>query len=679
MLKSRFWLTCTLILALLWPVMAEPNGSVSISLAEFLKLKNEQASTETQGPPKLFLLSGATYKVAAQGSWAEVVANATLEVKSRKWQEVPLLGNSAVLSATSLNGKPVPVYQKNGKFHLLTREPGRHKLRLVYKLPLKKSGRTRSFGFTPLDSPVCHLNFVLPQSGLKLTTNPATPVRLLNGSALMTLPGGADRTTQISWEPKQTASGTVRAARLRAEVQTTAQISETAVRCTSQVLYDITGEVEVLRLEVPLGIEVLEVEAPGISGWKVTDSGGVRQIHAALSRPATGSVALRVVYEKALENINTTWELPWISVKNARAVKGFVALACSGSIEVTPADLEQAREVEPSDLPSGLKGGKVLRALKYTAQPYQIALETRKGEEVNVLTASIDSAQARTLITPDGKVVSTFHYQIRNNRKQYLEFQLPPGLTVWSAFVNGQATKPVETESGTVKLALVTSTDGAAFPVELTCVSHSEPGFFLGTQSLSAPSVDVPISSLEWTLFWPESREVWSFDTDMQKLVEPRTASPAWRRTSGNESFRDVDGRRGGKDKKTRERSRGDDQKLLEEDPSNMPIKAPKPSLQAQLESSKNQKFNDYRNNAMLNIVRTTSLGSFPVRVRVPEAGQPHSFQKLMVTKEMPTLTIRYYDPGLTKALAWGGLLLLLAIGLGLGSRIRRKAELNND
>jgi hypothetical protein len=656
----RNFLVLLLLLLFSWPALADPNGTVSISLQEFLKLQAANNTAVNNGPPKNVLLSGATYQVKVDDKWANIEAQVTLDVKSKSWQEVPLLGTTAVLTETTLDGKPFPVYQKDGKFQLLTRVPGRHSLKMTYKLPLTKSGRVKSFGFMPLHSPVCRVKFYLPQSGLKLSSSPATPIRTASKVATMTLPGG-NQVTQLSWEPKAQQTTSAHKARLRAEVHTVAQVSETAVRCTSQVRYEITGETDLLRLSVPADVEVLDVEAQSISGWNVIETKSEKQIHVALSRPATGSATVKVVYEKPIDNINTTWELPWISAGKVRSVKGFVAVVCGGSIEVTPADTEEARTIEPDALPAELRQGKTKAALKYSAEPYHITLDTHKGEEVNVLTASIDSADAKTLVTPDGKVVSTFTYNLRNNRKQYLELKLPPGMTVWSAFVNGEATKPVETDDGIVKLALISSQNGQAFPVELTCVSPAEDHYLMGSQDFQAPSVDVPISNLKWTFFWPEQREVMQFDTDMQKLSSTTPTNASQKKSKPKRSFTFFDG-----DEREAEKAE-DEGASVEEIPSDEPQSSRGMGATAVGEEQSRESFQDTRNHALSNIVKTTSLGSFPVRVRVPEAGQAYSFQKLMVTKEMPTVTVRYYNSSLSGGLAKGTLLVLLALILGLG------------
>ena len=369
---------------------------------------------------------------------------------------------------------------------------------------------------------MCRLRLVLPGSRYDVSTSPRLPAVVKKNVVHLALSGGADRATQISWSPRRRSKSANRTARLRAEVKTRVVVSERTARCTSFVDYSIRGgEVDLLRLQLPEGTEVVGAECPSIAGWNVTEG----QLNVALSRPVTEQLRLKVVYESPIDNINSTWELPSLTVLNVRSVKGWVAVGCNGSLEVNTADLDESRNVEPHQLPQELRTGTVLAAVKYSSQPYRITLETRKGEEVALLTASIDSGQVRTLVTSDGKIVSHFHYQMRNNRKQYLELQLPEGQVIWSAFVAGKAVKPVQTQEGRVKLPLVSSVNGAPFPVELTCVSSHSQSWWMGRERLQAPEVDVPISRLNWTVHLPGKREVLSFSGDMQPVSSTPTSS----------------------------------------------------------------------------------------------------------------------------------------------------------
>lgn len=618
-----------LVILLLVPASADPSGEVTISLQEYLKMLSGEDQARKL-PPRPFTLSGAESRADISGDWLRVRTTCRLELTAPGWQEIPLLSTEAALSGTRLDGKPTPVYQKEGKYFLLTQGLGAHRLELDYQLPLGGKGQRRSTNFRTLDSPVSRLQLVLPGADYDLITNPPVPATARKNVVQIAFTGGADRSTMLSWSPRRKANSANRTARLRAEVKTKVTISERTARCTSTVDYNIRGgEVEILRLKLPQGTEVVEVACSGLAGWNVTEG----QLNVALSRSAAEALTLKVVYESPIANINSTWELPSLNVLNVRSVKGWVAIGGSGNIEVTTADLSESRNVEPSQLPREICGDAVLAAVKYSSQPFRVTLETRKGEEVALLTASIDSGEVRTLVTGDGKVISNFVYQMRNNRKQYLELRLPKGQVIWSAFVAGKAVKPVETSEGLIKLPLISSLDGQPYPVELTCVSSRPRYRLMGTEKLRAPEVDVPISRLNWTVHLPGQREVFAFSGDLQPLqLAPEVIGNT--EVSGDKTVAKDE------DLSSEESELGD----------NLPASsAGQPAPAA---------------DRLMNIVTTTPQGNFPVRVRVPEVGRSYSFQKLMVTGEMPEIEFSFYQPELVRGLGWTLFFGLLVIGM---------------
>src|SRR5262249_16461883 len=136
-----------------------------------------------------------------------------------------------------------------------------------------------------------------------------------------------------------------------------------------------------------------------------------------------------------------------------------------------------------------------------------------------------------TLLTPDGKLVSTFSWEVRNNLKQFLADKLPDGATLWSAYVNGEPVKPVRGQDGELRLSLLRSpSDGsAAFPVEITYVQAGWKPSALGSRQLQAPSVDIPTSQLRWSLFTPDTLALRDFSGTMESGGAPVSfaATPA--------------------------------------------------------------------------------------------------------------------------------------------------------
>lgn len=171
----------------------------------------------------------------------------------------------------------------------------------------------------------------------------------------------------------------------------------------------------------------------------------------------------------------------------------------------------------------------LMLAYQYHQQPYQISLSSRKGEELPVLTAAIEGAEALTLVTEEGKLVSAFTYTMRNNRKQFLKVTLPPRATVYGAFVSGKAVKPIQDGENQVRIPLA-SAGQESFPVELAYVQEEVTSGWLGSSHLIAPKVDLPICNLNWSIYQPPSRTVFWTVYHGGRSTDAGCAWRSWRR-----------------------------------------------------------------------------------------------------------------------------------------------------
>jgi hypothetical protein len=91
---------------------------------------------------------------------------------------------------------------------------------------------------------------------------------------------------------------------------------------------------------------------------------------------------------------------------------------------------------------------------------------------------------------------------IRNNGRQYLELELPPGAKVWSAFVAGQPVRP-SLRANTLLLPLERSVDDAFVTVQLVYVGAYPFPKSKGDIELFSPKVDLPLKNVRWELYLP--------------------------------------------------------------------------------------------------------------------------------------------------------------------------------
>lgn len=623
----------------------EGGGKVTIPLAEFLRLTRSGSQGGRAPAPVSHALPEGTYRVSIQGDWARVEASLALEAVQSGWFELPLLPEDVVVQEARLDGGPLPVYPKDGSHHAMARGPGRHRIELVYHLPVEEKGASRSVALRTAGTSVSSLSLVVPGGPLRLTASPEIPLstRTEGGRTVASgsLPATAEAPVTLSWVPLRADARLHGQAggekpRLYGRTYQLVTVSEKAIQSRARIDCSILrNEATSFRLSVPKDAEVVSVSCPNLEGWRTEDKAGSRQVLVTLGQPLSGDQALEITTETPVQDINGPRTLPFVYLEGAERVKGSVGVCSTGGIEVLPReDLQEARRIDVrEDLPAqvhAIAGSPILLAYEYHRQPFRVGLETKKGEEVAVLDATIDSAEGRTLLTEEGKAVSLFTWRVRNNSRQSLLLALPEGAEVWSAFVDGRPAKPIREADGRVRLPLVMSQGSGGemgtFPVTLTWARQAGGTGLLARETFLAPRVDIPISELSWQLYLPADRQVLSLGGTM----EP----PARRERRSDWSFGLV-----GRREATAPTSAVDGGAAPP--PPAPPVGSPQQLVQAR------------------------TRGVFPVQVTVPRVGQVLAFHRLMVSgDEAPSIVVTSGSRGLARTFGW----MVFGVALALGA-----------
>ncbi len=648
-----------ILLAGLAPAKAEtqtpepaPQGQVTLPLDTFLDLRRKPpgGGPGTPNPvPVPYMFSKGRYRLSASSGWAEVRGSVNLQVYQSGWVEIPLMPADVVLSQASLDGQGLPLYRKDGQFFFPVDRPGAHLLEATWHLPVALDGATRSVLLKTPPSSVSQVVLTLPGQDLEVSTSPSIPLRRRDeGNRVQvegTLPGGQAGPVTLSWKPLR-ADPALRGrvnrekARLTGRIYDLVTISETGVQSRIRVDYTILrNEVDRFTLRVPAAVEVEEVTCDNLASWSEEVRGQAREIQVRLSAPASGSHTLRLGLVQALTKIDSTWTLPTLEVVGAERVKGSIGVGSTGGIEVQPGTVREVRPIDVSELPAEVReqaGFALLRAWEFHRQPWSVSLTTRKGQELPLLTAALDLAEGLTLVTRDGKRVTSFAYRVRNNGRQSLSLRLPQGATLFTATLNGQPTRPVQGPEGELRVPLVASGEGGqeSFPVEVTYLEETGATPLGGRHRLQAPRVDLPVSVMNWTVYLPLEQWVYHVGGSMRPgLVREASEPPA----APGEA-----GRPGAVDEL---KSRSED----------------KPQALGR-EVDQEEVLGDAR---MSQMIQQASRGTLPVKFSIPARGQSFQFSRLVVTDgEQPQVTLHFYSRTLQIVGAVLALGLTLAWGL---------------
>jgi hypothetical protein len=169
----------------------------------------------------------------------------------------------------------------------------------------------------------------------------------------------------------------------------------------------------------------------------------------------------------------------------------------------------------------------ILLAYKYVHvdPPYVLGLKIARHKEIDVQTATIDTAHYRTLYTRDGLAVTTAQFVLRNSRKQFLKVTLPKESKIWSVFVDGQPEKPAleanaqkNGSAPNVLIKIINSSQG--FPVDLIYATPvSKLGKF-GKIVGQLPRPDMVATKSIWDVYMPDGLTYGSPASNMDVIEE---------------------------------------------------------------------------------------------------------------------------------------------------------------
>lgn len=444
---------------------------------------------------------------------------------------VPLAPTSVALRSAKMGGKDAPIFLNNGWYTLITDAKGVLTVDLqiaaqVFEangvsslsFPMAPSGGTEVVLEVPGDE---ELEFTVGQAKLVSDTT-ANNVRRLE--ALLPATG----TLGISWqrEVPEEGSGPEATAESRryAEVHTLLGVSEGVLSAHSDVLYTIVHKgVDALTVTLPADVAVLDVTGSGIREWTATRQGDSQTVSVALNFEATGSYKLMLDYERVLPEGSTTTTVPVLTVGGVERVKGFVGVAALSTLEVLAENVSGARRVDVRELPASVVGRTdqpVLLGYKFRQADWSVPLRISQHEDIDVLVTIVDTAEAITMVTADGKIMSRQSWHVRNNRRQFLRLDMPEGAEIWSVNVAGKAVKPARDEQGQVLVPLVRSKASggalAAFSVEVVWVQTGATPDERGraTLDLALAQVDVPVTYARWSVYLPWEAKVRDRDVE---------------------------------------------------------------------------------------------------------------------------------------------------------------------
>ena len=505
-------------------------GQVTLTLDEYNKLV-ELASRQpkkTDVAPLPYSIQHAELKLRAENNGVMGSVELDGEVFHKGMSKVPLTTGMTILDAHQ-GGKGLPLIQENGTHTALLPGPAEFSISLDTGLPLRIDAGRASFSLPAPAAGSVQLSLAIPGDHTIATINPGliTGRKSENGHTTIEATLVPGQTANVSWATRESITPTVpREVRFLSDTKTLVSVSEAEMRVA--VLADVSvvqGEPSQFQVELPAGYELTGVTGATLDSTE-TQSGVLTMT---VNAPGQRNHEFLISMERSISG--TKADAPFITFKGAQREMGEVLVEGGGTMEITATEgggLKRMDVKEANPYLRQLAHYPPQAAFRYHRQPNEtptLALDWVRFPDGSVLAAVAESADVTTMVTSEGKSLTEIKLTLKNQAQPFLKVALPSGATILSAEVAGEPVKPVQGADGNrVPLFRPGFRPTGPYVVSFVFLHSGAPFAKKGGADLSLPSMDIPISLLNWEVFLPERYRVKDFGGDViaaNRVPEP--------------------------------------------------------------------------------------------------------------------------------------------------------------
>ena len=606
---------------------------------------------EKPEPPVNYSITSAEYIGALESGSAgfEFTLNFTV-LEDEEWLEIPVLPSELAVEDIALDKKPALVRTEGGWHRVMLLSPGEHKLTGRFFVRPKNREGPRSINFPIPETPVTTMSFSVPEPGLSIEADPSNLNRVVDMGKSTLLEAVIPTTGRVAIKWGKKIEAQEAELRINAVVESLVGIGERLVRVDSAVRYEILHRgVSSFKMGLPKDVELVDVSGVGVVDWKARKSNERQILTVNLNYEAKGAYVLMVQYERKLPDATAEALVPVIETIGTSRETGYIGIAARTNVEVEVKEVSNLASVDVSNIPEDIgyrSSAPLIFAFKYIGHPWKLKLQATRHKDVEILTCTADRGVLHSFMTTEGELVTRAIFTVRNNREQFIRFELPEGARVFGTFRDNAPVRPARDAQGRILVPLEKSTDAGgrakSFNIEITyMVQLSEMSSFRGAVEFEAPKTDVMTNDLEWAIYLPKNYRYKVKDATLEK------------KETSTVGFTDL-------------------LSSLDGDSSYM------------VSEKKADKWNKERVQVTANVQfdeKSLVVASLPVRFEVPSAGVLMDFRKTIIAENEPNgIELTYWKiPKITPVIKWGtrtSATLLVVLVVYILIRRRKKRDL---
>ncbi|MFO0725760.1 MAG: hypothetical protein U1E65_18390 [Myxococcota bacterium] len=488
-------------------------GTVSVPLKNYVELRDRAASlAKKRGRPvaPMVTLGAAEYSGEARsGALSLKVALDVTLGHAGLYKVVPLIGDDIVLVRAEEGGQPIPVTRQNGYHAWITDRAGEARIVLEILVPARGPRGSIEYDFRIPRTPVTRFACSFPTTGLEPEIDAAVHRELKSREGHTDVSAILAPTTRVHLVGFRDLGETeTRETKVYAESSSLVSINRGYIDVFTVIHYTILyGGIKDFAIRIPQGTKVLAADGQGAFRYALDESEGLLKGETAFPIRTQYEISLRLRRELKSGAEPTAFLAPIPRPEGVERDQGWLGVEVPGKLKLEEQKREEALAVDVRQLPSEVLDSAVspiLKAYRYHSRGAAVGLVTTELPEKEPSSAAIDRIRAFSVVSAEGKVLTDVKITLKNRLRPALLLTLPKDTELRSSLLDGDPVKPSKNEKGQLMLPLRRSkNDREPFTLELVLESSMSGLGLFGQARLALPAVDLPISSLAWSVSVP--------------------------------------------------------------------------------------------------------------------------------------------------------------------------------
>jgi hypothetical protein len=466
------------------------------------------AERDPEPPPVEATLTRIDYEMKVEGNLATGTARLTIDVIKNGWVRVAIPGG-LMIHETRLDGQPVSLLAGTSDKgiatnYLLLSRTGRSVLTLSIVAQVSSVAGTEMLRLPIHTSAVSRAAVLLPgksDSGIDMRINGGLLLEkadTTNGSQWVAH-GRGNETLTYAWKRRIEDQRAVQPLKLRASLNQLVGLGEDTTQLSAEVQVEVLqGLAKEVRVQLPPQFSVEQVSGVMVADWEVTAGELVVTFLEPLRQTTrfTLNGEVRLAREGQLD-------IPLLRMAAAERETGGLAVEVLGAGEIKDRQSAGLEEAEAADLGQLIASRQSPSLVAFRLRPAEgksvrsLSVRIARYTAQAILSANIEEAVYRLLITEDGKMLIHSRLAVRNNQRNFLKLNLPANATLWSVAVAGRPIRPGRAMDGSLLVPLEKTRSGEespAFAVEVAYLDKAPPWVDKDRARLSLLTLDMPIS-----------------------------------------------------------------------------------------------------------------------------------------------------------------------------------------